>query len=94
MIGAALGDAIGQVSGALGTGIDCVAELTSPACILGGFGVLTGAYGTSLVKTARHASQYATIFGKLARIAGIHTSMLSGIIAWGDWWKRRNFGQG
>ena len=93
-IGTVIGDGVGEVSGAAGTLIDCVAEISSPACALGAVGVVSGAYGTSLIKTARHLPQYAKILGKVATVVHINSDFLSQEIGWGEWWNRRNLGAG
>lgn len=92
--GAGAGLAIGMTSGLVSTGIDCVAEITSPSCVIGTIGILGGGFGSSLVKSPRHLSVAAEATGKLLTVVGINADALGGVVSWGEWWKRRNFGMG
>jgi len=79
-------DLTGLVAGAAGTGIDCLANAASPACIVGLVGVLGGTFGTSLTSTARHLPQWASAGGKMATALGIQADAFTLVTSWGAWW--------
>ncbi|MFD5864509.1 hypothetical protein ACFWGP_06125 [Agromyces sp. NPDC127015] len=92
--GALAGALIGTAAGLASTGIDCIAEVSSPSCIIGAVGSVAGGFGSSLAKSPKHLSVAAEASGKALTILGLNADVLGGIASWGDWWQRKNFGAG
>ena len=79
---------IGTVSGIGGAAIDCLAQPSSPACVIGSVGVATGPLGTVISRvpgvgiTAAESVLWAT------RISGWNTDALLWIPSAAEWWER------
>lgn len=83
-----VGMVIGTVSGIGGAAIDCLAQPSSPACVIGSVGVATGPLGTVISRvpgvgiTAAESVLWAT------RISGWNTDALLWIPSAAEWWER------
>lgn len=89
-IGQTIGDGVGWLLGAASTTIDCFAEITSPACVLGVASVILGPLGTDAMSTAKHVKH----IPKLAGFVGAGADATTWATGFDEWLHRRNFGNG
>ena len=63
-----IGELVSWVTGGAGTAIDCLREVASPACIIGGVAAAVGPFASPLLSTPRHAEQAALLLSKSASV--------------------------
>jgi RHS repeat-associated protein len=92
--GAAAGEVAGDITavvlGAGSTAIDCLAEVTSPACTLGAASLALGEIGVDPLDIAKHVKLVPKILGAF----GLGGTIVNWAVSFNDWLYRGNFGNG
>lgn len=86
--GAGVGVVLGTATSTASVGIDCLAALKSPACVIGAIGITSGPVGTiasRLPQLGVHGSESVVWVSK---IIGWNSDALTWIPAFADWWDR------